>query len=181
MNEVTIKASKAKVKLIVASSVFIVLLGLLIAFGIIAIPVNLFYFIPMDSPWFGIGVVLLGLIFIIMAYEALNNNHLITINELGIDYKAFGSAFGLIPWEEIIDYKIIPVAQSRLLIIVVNDPQKYIDRMNPGINKLMAKTNTSSHGSPIALNIDVLECNPEDILQILDLHLAHGSKSISQL
>jgi hypothetical protein len=81
------------------------------------------------------------------------------ITEQGILDKSSAFKWGLIPWSEIIEVKTIEVLGQMHIMLIVNDPQKYIDREPNPVTRFSMKMNHKVYGSAISISANILDIN----------------------
>ncbi len=74
---------------------------------------------------------------------------------------------GWIDWEDIYGFEVSQIQLTKFLVIVVDDPSKYLRGMNP-IKKLMMKMNSGIVGSPITISSNSLSCDFAELREILE-------------
>jgi hypothetical protein len=79
----------------------------------------------------------------------------LTIDEKGILDNSNASSVGLIDWNDIIEIKTEQVMSTKFLLIVTNDPDKYMDRVN-GFKRKLLQGNMKMYGTPLSINANTL-------------------------
>jgi hypothetical protein len=92
----------------------------------------------------GAGVVLLG-------KKILSPKFGLLINEEGIVDNGTGSSIGLVEWEDIIRLQMIGVSSSKMFLIIVREPKKYINQVNSRLARFFLRLNNRIYGSPIVI------------------------------
>ena len=162
---VTIPFSKKKLLLILIISIIIVWLGvqfvmdpsafsnirnsprLVLIAGLIAIP-------------------FFGLTATIALRKLLDKRAGLIINEEGIIDNASGVSAGLVLWSDIREIKVWG-KDDKCLMIIVKNPQDYIDKATNPFKRGMMKSNHKSYGSPISISASALQTNFDDLYNLL--------------
>jgi hypothetical protein len=85
----------------------------------------------------------------------------------GIVDNSSGASAGFIPWAEIVGAEIFEAHRQKLLIIKVQNPQKYIERGNR-LKQTLNRANHKMCGSPIAISSNALKINFSELLSLFD-------------
>ena len=93
------------------------------------------------------------------------------INETGITDNASGVPAGHIPWKDIKEIKTVQVLTEKFLMILVINPNEYIDRHTNVIIRKTAKMNFKKYGTPISIPANTLKCNFDDLKKTLNTQL----------
>ena len=91
----------------------------------------------------------------------------LVLNSEGIIDNASGSAAGFIPWSEVTGSGIYEIQGSKMLIIGLRDPGKYIGRGN-ALSRAMNKANSNMVGSPVAIPSTSLKINFAELVSLFD-------------
>jgi hypothetical protein len=96
----------------------------------------------------GCLLALFGAVCLVNLRGLFKNGPMLTISQSGIfDVRA---GMGLIEWDDIDEIAIASVNNQRFIVLQVNDPEKYLQRMSPPMRTL-ARANNDLVGSPIVL------------------------------
>lgn len=93
------------------------------------------------------------------------------IDDEGLFDNASAAAVGRIPWMNIIRVVTTQAMNQQFLVIVVNNPEHYINEQHNAIKKKGMIYNFKHLGSPIAIAAGGLKCNLRELLEILDAGL----------
>jgi hypothetical protein len=93
------------------------------------------------------------------------------IDDEGLFDNSSAAAVGRIPWENITRVVTTQVMNQQFLIIVVNNPEHYINEQHNVIKKKGMIYNFKHYGSPIAITAGGLKCNLSELLEMLDAGL----------
>jgi len=102
-----------------------------------------------------------GLLFVpvlvILGKKIGNPQFGLLINEEGIVDNGTGSSIGLVAWDDIIKLQMIGVPASKMLLIIVREPQQYINQVNSRFARFFLKLNNRIYGSPIVIPTSTLK------------------------
>jgi len=115
---------------------------------------------------YGIGIVSIvffGVTGFIGVKKIFDKKYGLIFNNTGVIDNSSGVSAGLIPWSEIIGVEIFELQKQKMLIIKVNDPQKYIQRGGK-IKQAINKANYKMCGSPIAISSNALKIKFPELL-----------------
>ena len=76
-----------------------------------------------------------------------------------------------IRWENITGIKSLNIIIVRSIIIIINNPNEYIERIKNIILKIDARIDTKIMGSPLSISTDVLKCKHKELVNILQNRL----------
>jgi hypothetical protein len=93
------------------------------------------------------------------------------IDDEGIFDSAGAAAVGRIPWMNITRVVTAQIVNQQFLIIVVNNPEHYINEQHNVIKKKGMIYNFKHYGSPVAIAAGGLKCNLSELLEMLDAGL----------
>lgn len=86
-------------------------------------------------------------------------------SSVGITDNSSGVSAGLIPWSEISGINIYEIQKQKMLIILVKNPDKYIE-IGSVIKRTLNRTNYKMCGSPIAISSNSLKINFDELLKL---------------
>jgi hypothetical protein len=89
----------------------------------------------------------------------------------GINDNSSGVAAGLIPWSDISGFDVYEIHKQKMLIILVNDPEKYIQRGNPA-QRALHRANTKMVGSPISISSTTLKIGFDELCALVETYRA---------
>jgi hypothetical protein len=89
------------------------------------------------------------------------------VNEEGITDNASGFSFGLIPWADIEDIYVIEIGRQKLIMVLVNNPDDYINRQTNPIMKKLAAMNYRSYKTPVSITANTLQYDLEELYGLL--------------
>ncbi len=172
-DEKIIELSKTKIALAILAS------GAFVAIGVWFLTLDeasirsgrsfrLFFNNPLFAQGLGLAsIVIFGLLALFFFKKLFDKKAGLVFNNAGIVDNASAVAAGFIPWSEVMGAEIFEVPQQKMLIIMVSDPQKYVDRGN-AVKKKLNQANYKMCGSPIAISSSTLKVNFSELLSIFN-------------
>ncbi|MDO5616710.1 MAG: STM3941 family protein, partial [Cruoricaptor ignavus] len=161
MKQIEIPLSKKKLTLILMGSIAFVILG--------------FWFMlnpPKGNATFAFiigifAVLFFGLTAIISLRKILDRKSGLIINEKGIIDNSSGVSVGLIRWDEIQNIKTLQVTGQKFLILILNNPEKYLNKVTNPMKRNLMSLNYKSYGSPISISANSLQISFNKLHQLL--------------
>ncbi len=89
------------------------------------------------------------------------------ISRHGITDNSSGVSAGLIPWSDIQEIKISQVMSQKFLMLIVNNPQDYLDKVTNPLKRNAMKMNYKTYGSPISISSNALRTNFNELQNLL--------------
>ncbi len=113
-----------------------------------------------------VGVAFGSLCTIAGCFKLFDGKPGLTIDDDGIIDNASSVSAGRVPWGDILDLKIFQVGKQQSLVIIVANPQEYLDRS--GLFKRMINTaSLKLTGSPINISANTLKIGFDELRSIL--------------
>jgi hypothetical protein len=166
MNKIEIPISKTKITFILIGALIFVVLGILF----IVFPDSI------TSPVFSnaqivrivgiVSVLFFGAAGVLGLRKLFDRTVGLTIDDIGITDNSNAASAGLIEWADITTIKTEQVMSTRFLLIFVNNPYKYLDRVTGFKQKLM-KANMKMYGTPLSITSNTLKYNFNDLERLL--------------
>jgi len=123
---------------------------------------------PMYARGLGIvAIVVFGALALFFFKKLFDKKPGLVLNNSGIVDNASAVAAGFIPWSEITGYDIFEMPQQKMLIIMVRDPQKYVERGN-AVQQKLNQANFKMCGSPISISANALKINFAELIALFD-------------
>ena len=110
--------------------------------------------------------VVLGCIFVTAIFNLLNNKPAMIINQKGVTDNISMAKAGFIPWNNINGCFIGKLSGVDQLMIKLKNYEPIMD-MQKGYRKGMLKVPIEDHGTPIAINIKLLDYNVERLKKMI--------------
>lgn len=169
VEETTIEFSKFKIFM------FLVVSCAFIALGVWMFSLEPSFFAGDSQPRNLISIHLSGLALAIFASlvvikffkKLFVNKPGLLLNGSGIVDNSSAAAPVYIPWSEIKGTRIFKFKSQKFLVILVKDPQKYINRGN-ALKRYMNNANYKMCGSPITIATNFLKTNLPELTEIFD-------------
>jgi hypothetical protein len=111
------------------------------------------------------GVVFFSLCAVMAARKMLDKKPGLVLNSSGIIDNSSGVSAGFIPWSEILGAQIFEVMGQRTLIILVKNPEAYVERGSK-LKRVANRANYKMCGSPIAITSNTLKISFPELLSI---------------
>lgn len=91
----------------------------------------------------------------------------LVLNSEGIIDNASASAAGFIPWSEVAGSGIYEIQKTRMLVIGLRDPQKYLGRGN-ALKRTLNKANSNMVGSPVSISSTALKIEFAELVSLFE-------------
>ncbi len=164
MNEkIEIPLSKKKILLLFIGATIFVILGILF----IIIPETFISTIFINSEIIIIvgivSVLFFGLCAVFAGKKLFENKAGLTIDDNGITDNTNATSIGLIEWEDITGIEILQIMSTKILMLMTDRPEKYINKAKNGISKRAMKANHKMYGSPLSIISNTLKIKFKDL------------------
>ncbi|MFT5645392.1 MAG: hypothetical protein ACI976_000062 [Aureispira sp.] len=110
-----------------------------------------------------VGGLLFVPVLVILGKKIGNPQFGLLINEEGIVDNGTGSSIGLVAWDDIIRLQMVGVPASKMLLIIVREPKKYINQVNSRLARGILILNSMVYGSPIVIPTRTLRIDVDDL------------------
>lgn len=145
----------------------------------VAIGVMMFFVEPssgrhlLNIPAIRYGVAVVSILFfgfaaLILLKQLKENRPGLILDERGITDSSSSMAARLILWSDIQKFTEASVMNQKFLIIVVNNPNDYIDQQSNALKKRGLKYNLNNFGSPIAIAANTLKIKLPQLKALLE-------------
>jgi hypothetical protein len=165
--KIEIPISKEKlIKLLIGSLVFVTI-GLWFVIGKPTINNAIF---SNPAVVFGMGIVSIvfsSVSIFIMLKKLKDTKPGFVIDDTGVTDNSSAVSAGHIPWADITAIKTAQVFTQKFIIIIVNNPEDYINQQTSVLKRENMKMNLKSYGSPITITASTLKYNFTDLENIL--------------
>ncbi|MTG99170.1 MULTISPECIES: STM3941 family protein [Myroides] len=165
--EVVIPLSKQKiVLLILIGAVFV---GLGIWFVAFPPPGN---HMLLSNPYLlgivgAMSIVFGSLVMFFLIKKMLDTKPGMVINREGVFDNATAVSAGLIPWEDIVGIEEVRVFSETFILIMVRNPEQYIEKVANVWKRRMVASNCKHHGTPISISTNALKITRSKLLALL--------------
>lgn len=113
------------------------------------------------------SVVFFGLVTVIVLRKLSDKKAGLIINRQGIIDNSSGVSIGLVLWADIEEIKISQVMDQKFLMLIVRNPQEYLDKATNPLKRKAMEMNYKSYGSPISISANSLQTNFDDLSNLL--------------
>ena len=110
-----------------------------------------------------LSIVFFGMAAVLGLKKLFDKKPGLVFNSAGIMDNSSGISAGFIPWSDILGAKTYEVVNQKMLVILLRNPEVYIERGNP-LMRFLNKRNSSMCGSPITINSKALKMNFAELL-----------------
>jgi hypothetical protein len=172
-DERTIELSKKKIALAILGTCAFVAIGIwLLSLDAESIRSSRNFGLFFNNPTYvyGLGfvsIIIFGILALFFFRKLFDKEPGLVLTNSGIVDNASAVSAGFIPWSEVIGSEIFEMQRQKMLIIMVKDPEKYIDRGN-AVQRTLNKANYNMCGSPITISANVLKINFSELRALFD-------------
>ena len=173
IDEKIIELSKTKIALAILGSCAFVAIGVwLLSLDESSIQsissFRLFFNNPIYVYGFGfVSIAVFGILALFFFRKLFDKKPGLIFTNSGIIDNASAVSAGFIPWSEVIGSEIFEMQRQKMLIIMVKDPEKYVDRGN-AVQRTLNKANYKMCGSPITISANALKINFSELRALFD-------------
>lgn len=175
--QIEIKLSKTKLTLILISSILFVAVG----FWFVINPAKFISPIVHSTTKIFIaglaGILFFGFVGFFICKKLLDKGLGLIINDEGIIDNSSGVSAGQILWSDISGIETMKVYRENLLMLIVDNPELYINKQTNAIKRKAMQMNFRMYGSPISISVNGLQCNFQELKSILEKKLAEFKTS----
>ena len=114
-----------------------------------------------------IGILFFGLCGIYGLIKLLDSRPGLVINKEGLLDNSSAVSGHLIRWQDIKGFEVEEIKNTKLLFILVNDPQKFLENASR-FNRFWMKMNLKTYGTPISISSNALQCNFDELLVMIE-------------
>ena len=113
------------------------------------------------------SIAFFGLCLIFIFRKLFDKKPGLIIDENGIFNNSNVTNMGLVDWHDITKIEKKQIMSTKFLILLVNNPEKYINRTKNIISKQAMNMNYKTYGSPISITSNSLKINFEDLEKLI--------------
>lgn len=145
---------------------------LLYLFGpIIFVALFIFIIVEMEPPFFVkivgyFGILFFGFGFILLMGKMFDRRPGLIIDQNGITDHTQYTSVGLIEWKDIVGFDTYQVQSTKMIIVYIENPKKYIKRAKKTLAKAM-RMSQSMTGSPLSINSGALKISHDELERLL--------------
>lgn len=114
-----------------------------------------------------VSILFFGGIAILVIRKLFDSRPGLIINEQGLNDNSGGLSLGQILWQDIEDISVLQIQRQRLILVLVNNPQDYIDRQSKGWKRKLMAINYRQYGTPISISANGLKISFDELLKLL--------------
>ncbi|MBI1183445.1 hypothetical protein GC194_04205 [bacterium] len=160
--------SKTKTKFLLATCSLICLIGLLVIFGLDEWTIT-FFEIPVNHTFLGSSLIIIFSTFIVLLIRNLNKKSpAIVITDKSIIDNSSMTSIGEIQIDDITELKTLNVSGQSLILIVVKNPDTYLNRIPNGWKKKVLENNFRTNGTPIVISSSGLNCSSRELYNAIN-------------
>ncbi|GAB6009420.1 STM3941 family protein [Dysgonomonas reticulitermitis] len=179
MDKIEIPISRRKSILILLGAIMFVVVGIWFAFYP---PPNPFRLNPVFIQILGVvSVLFFGVCGVACAKTLITKRIGLTIDSSGILCNSGGAAVGFVPWEDIIDIEDYYISGQGIIKIIVDNPQKYIDRQKSAFSRRIAEMNYKLYDTPVQISANILKCDFAELYNLLKVELEENRVQIGRI
>lgn len=166
MNKVEIQVSKAKISFGLIGALIFVILGVLFTLTPDKFT-NSSFSNPQTIRIVGVVAVLFfGAAGIYGLRKLFDKSVGLKIDDYGITDNSNASSVGLIDWSDILEIKTKRVMSTGFILIFVDNPDKYLERVN-GFKRKLMKGNMKMYGTPLSITSNTLRYDFNDLERLI--------------
>jgi len=113
------------------------------------------------------STIFFGACAIMIFRKFLDNKSGLVINNEGIMDNSSGVSAGLIAWADITGLTVRQVYNQKFIMVLVENPEVYIERHTNALKRNTVKLNHQMYGSPISISANSLKCSFDELFAIL--------------
>ncbi|MEP6613386.1 MAG: STM3941 family protein [Mucilaginibacter sp.] len=113
------------------------------------------------------SIIFFGVCAIMIFRKFFENKSGLVINREGIMDNSSGVSAGLIAWADITGLTVRQVYNQKFIMILVENPEVYIERHTNALKRSTVKLNHQMYGSPISISANSLKCSFDELYAIL--------------
>ena len=163
---IAIPLSKSKLILMLLGALVFVALGL---WFVIAPPVvhNSFWGTTRIIVVGYASIIFFGICAIFIARKFIDKRPGLIMDENGLIDNSSGLSVGQVYWSEIENISVIKIHRQKLIMIKVNDPEKFVEKQKNKLKKRMMLMNLKMYGSPLSITSNGLKISFDELFSIL--------------
>jgi hypothetical protein len=119
------------------------------------------------------SIVFFGLIAFTIFRKLSDNKPGFIINRDGIIDNSSGISAGPVLWTDIEIIRVTQVMNQKFILIILKNPQDYIDRVKNPLKRKGMEVNYKNYGSPINISANALQTNFDELYKLLQEKMEH--------
>ncbi|MDH4472782.1 MAG: STM3941 family protein [Fluviicola sp.] len=113
------------------------------------------------------SILFFGFVAVSIFRKLSSKNVGLIISRQGVTDNSSGVSAGLIPWTDIQEINVSQVMSQKFLLLIVRNPQEYLDNVRNPIKRTAMKANYKMYGSPISISAKVLDTDFDRLHQLM--------------
>lgn len=118
-----------------------------------------------------LSILFFGGIAILVIRKLFDSRPGLIIDEQSLTDNSGGLSAGQILWQDIEDFKVLQIQRQRLILVLVKNPQDYIDRQSNAWKRKLMAMNYQQYGTPISISTNGLKISFAELLETLEQQL----------
>ncbi len=114
-----------------------------------------------------LAIVFFGLCGVAILIKLFNAKPGVIIDQNGITDNSGPATIGLIDWNDIISVKTAKAGNQDFIVVIVRNPQYYIDRHKNLFEKKIMDMNYAGFDSPIYISLNSLKCSCDELYNLI--------------
>lgn len=159
--------SKSKIYLLLAGSVIFVAFGFYLLFAPELNASSFFGKAIFMRPVGVISLLFFGYIGIGLVKKLRDDSPGLVVNAEGIIDNSSSVAAGLVVWKDVEAITTVNVMSQKFVMVIVKNPEEYINKQQGVIKKKAMGMNYASYGSPISLSANALDTSFEELYHVV--------------
>ncbi len=119
-----------------------------------------------------VAILFFGGIAILVIRKLFDSRPGLIIDEQGLIDNSGGLSAGQILWQDIEAIQVLQIQRQRLILVLVKNPQDYIDRQSSSWKRKLMAMNYRQYGTPISISANGLKISFAELLAMLEQQLA---------
>jgi hypothetical protein len=126
-----------------------------------------------------LGIFFFGMCAVSIFKKLFDNKPGLIIDSIGLTDNSSGIAAGFIPWTDVSNIIVEQIKGQKIILIVVNNPQHYIDKCSNFVTKKAADINYKIFNTPISISANALSCNFETLHETITYRWKNNTLSLT--
>ncbi len=165
--KIEIPLSKLKILILLVGSVIFVLLGVVFSFSPHTFITSRFSNPQLILIIGIIAALFFGLTTIFLIRKLFDRKAGLTFDQNGIIDNSSGTSVGRIHWVDIQGIDTLQIASTKFVLLITNQPEKYIARARNSLAKRAMKANYKIYGSPLCISSNALKIKFKDLHRLV--------------
>lgn len=168
METIEIPLSKLKLILLLLGCIFLATISVMVFQNPEQYELPRFKYFPGFIQGVGyVGAALSGIIGAYVLFKLFDRKPGLTIDSTGIHDNSSGTSIGLIEWKDVIDIKTTNVMSNKMLLLLIDDPDKYINKASNRMAKSALNSNFKAFKTPLSISANSLKISHAALEKLL--------------